>query len=591
LTAPTLQALAAARKRHGQWAGAWWTPGAQGRTARTELATRALAAHWEQTLAALTPCPAAGALALAAVGSAGRGDMGPFSDLDLVVVHDGSPTQDTLAELARALWYPIWDAGFDLDHSVRSLAQCRRVAATDIPAAVGLLSLRYVAGDKDLAQAAASAVLADWRAQSRRRLGELQDAIDARGHAFGELAYRLEPDLKEARGGLRDAVTLDALAASWLVDRPHGELDAHVEHVLDVRDALHAAAGRLTNRLTLADQDATAARMGADTSGLAPADALLAGLANAGRAIDYATTHPLRRALSTAARRGQSRPVFVRGRRTGPRLNPLAQGLAELAGEVVLIPGAPGQEPPGTADPLTVLRAARVAAQTKLPLEALTVQLLRACPPLPNPWPAQALQELQALLATGQHQVPVWEALDQAGLVVRLFPQWAAVRNLVQRNPLHRHTVDRHMIETVATLAQIDTGRARRDIVALACLFHDLGKRPTERDHAKAGAGIVGKLLPQLGVPGADAAQIVRLVAHHLLLAELATTRDPTDAATIDELITAVDGRPDLLDGLAALTEADARAAGPKAWTPWRARLVHVLVVQTQKALITSKGV
>ncbi|NLF06269.1 MAG: phosphohydrolase, partial [Actinomycetales bacterium] len=202
-------------------------------------------------------------IALGAVGSLGRGDLGPASDLDLLVVHDGrTHAASDVAGVAERLWYPIWDAGLDLDHAVRTLTQCRTIASKDLPAAVGLLDLRLVAGDPAVIHRAQSAVLADWRDSTRRRLPELASAARRRAERHGELAYLIEPDLKEARGGLRDATVLFALAATWIADRPHGAVDESYAFLLDVRDELQAVTGRHTNRLLLVDADAVAGRLG-----------------------------------------------------------------------------------------------------------------------------------------------------------------------------------------------------------------------------------------------------------------------------------------------------------------------------------------
>ncbi|MDR1186230.1 MAG: HD domain-containing protein [Bifidobacteriaceae bacterium] len=587
----TFRDLGLARRGSGPLAAVWWTAGRRGRQARTELLRSALGRLWAQTVRA-DPLAAAdaglsagwearssGSAALVAVGSLGRGEAGPMSDLDLVVIHDGAGwDEDRRSRLARALWYPIWDAGFDLDQSFRSLAQCRRIASTDLPAATGLLSLTAVAGDRELAGRAASAVLADWRGAARRRLGDLVESVALREASFGHVAYRLEPDLKEARGGLRDAVVMDALVASWLAEKPRQELDLDGarEYLLDVRDALQSATRRGTDWLLMADQDATARMIDPHLT----ADRLLANLARAGRSLAYGLDTTMRRASANSPGRKALPAVFVRGRRQGPRLAPLAQGLAELDGEIVLASPDAGLD-----DPVLPLRAARVAALSGLAFEPLTVLALRRSPPLPEPWPDQARAELESFLVAGRVVVPVWEALDQAGLIVRIWPEWTGVRNLVQRNPFHRHTVDRHSVEAVAGLAGLALESAPAPLVAVAALFHDLGKRPGERDHSGLGALLARPLFARMGYGEASAAFMVALIRHHLMLAELATSCDPADPATVWALLDSLDHRLDLLDGLAALTEADARAAGPKAWTKQRAALVARLVAAARAAL------
>ncbi|MVA77420.1 HD domain-containing protein [Auraticoccus sp. F435] len=549
------------------------TPGA-GSVLRTTTADRTLS--WLQELWTSAtegheqPISVGSGVALACTGSLARGDGGPLSDLDLVLLHDGramSPTD--LAEVADRLWYPLWDSGVGLDHSVRSAAQCRQVASGDLAVAAAMLDLRPVAGDEKLVTSVSRQLAEDWRAQSRKRLPELVEAVAERHRGAGDLSQSLQPDLKEARGGLRDMVVLQALTRSWLADRPHGAPDRAYAQLLDVRDALHVVTGRSRTILAREDQQPVA-----ELLGLEDADELLTVVSSAARVVHQALYTTMR-----SARQSQQ----ARARRIGPRrpqLEPLGHGLYLHEGEVVLGRGS------DLDDPLLVLRAAVAAASRGLPLGPATVtNLATQGAQLSHPWPPAARELLVALLDTGDGLLEVWEALDQAGVVQRWLPAWTAVRSRPQRNGVHRHTVDRHLLETVLQASRGPSPRSRRDLLLVAALLHDIGKVRGAQDHSRSGEPLARAAALDLGFCAADADLVARLVREHLTLIGLATSRDPTDPQTLTEAAAAVDGRVEVVDLLAALTEADARAVGGTVWTPWRATLLHSLTAHLRASL------
>ncbi|MCX4765269.1 [protein-PII] uridylyltransferase [Streptomyces sp. NBC_01275] len=508
-------------------------------------------------------------VSLVAVGGYGRGELSPRSDLDLLLLHDGGDSK-AVAALADRLWYPVWDLGLALDHSVRTPAEARKTAGEDLKVQLGLLDARHLAGDLALTAGLRTSVLADWRNQAPKRLPELQELCTERAERQGELQYLLEPDLKEARGGLRDATALRAVAASWLADAPREGLDDARRRLLDVRDALHLATGRATDRLALQEQDQVAAELG-----LLDADTLLRQVYEAARVISYAsdvTWREVGRVLRSRAVRPRLRAMLGGGAKPAGERSPLAEGVVEQDGEVVLARAARPER-----DPVLPLRAAAAAAQAGLPLSLHAVRRLAATVrPLPTPWPAEAREQLVTLLGSGQPTIEVWEALEAEGLITRLLPDWERVRCRPQRNAVHIWTVDRHLIETAVRASEFTRRVSRPDLLLVAALLHDIGKG-WPGDHSVAGEIIAKDVAARIGFDRADVAVLAALVRQHLLLIETATRRDLEDPATVRAVAEAV-GTQSTLELLHALTEADALATGPAAWSSWRGSLVADLV-------------
>ncbi|MCX4588962.1 [protein-PII] uridylyltransferase [Streptomyces sp. NBC_01549] len=515
-------------------------------------------------------------VSLVAVGGYGRGELSPRSDLDLLLLHDGGDS-GAVAALADRVWYPIWDLGLALDHSVRTPGEARKTAGDDLKVQLGLLDARHIAGDLGLTAGLRTAVLADWRNQAPKRLPELQELCAERAERQGELQYLLEPDLKEARGGLRDATALRAVAASWLADAPREGLADARRRLLDVRDALHLTTGRATDRLALQEQDQVAAELG-----LLDADTLLRQVYEAARVVSYAsdvTWREVGRVLKSRAVRPRLRAMLGGGPKPAAERSPLAEGVVEMDGEVVLARAARPER-----DPVLPLRAAAAAAQAGLPLSLHAVRRMAAVArPLPTPWPAEAREQLVTLLGSGRPTIEVWEALEAEGLITRLLPDWERVRCRPQRNAVHIWTVDRHLIETAVRASELTRRVGRPDLLLVSALLHDIGKG-WPGDHSVAGEIIARDVAARIGFDRADVAVLSTLVRHHLLLIDTATRRDLEDPATVRSVAEAV-GSQGTLELLHALTEADALATGPAAWSSWRGSLVADLVKRVAAVL------
>ena len=499
------------------------------------------------------------AVALLAVGGYGRCELAPQSDLDVLLVHSKVRNID---EIASRIWYPIWDAGLKLGHAVRTPKETLALCATDLDTATALVTARRVAGDADLGAEVVEGARDAWRKRGRDWLVQLHARILERYASHGEVAFLLEPNLKEGLGGLRDIHALQ-----WAVDaglelsaEDRGHLADCNETLLRVRVALHRHTGRAVEVLRLEDQ-APVARL----AGYGSDDELMAAVAEVGRRVAWIADEAWAQLDPPAHRSPVPRPV--------------APGVEVVNGEVHL-----ADDVDIAGDPTLLLRVATAAARegARIDRESLN-RLGEASPVFPDPWPAGASDDLVALLLEGERAIPVLESLDQRNLLVRVLPEWAPVRSRPQRNAFHRYTVDRHLWQAVANAARLVDRVSRPDLLVLGALFHDLGKG-YPGDHTEVGVELFATIGARMGLVDTDHAVVTSLIDHHLLLADVATRRDLSDDATI-EMVADKLGSTLVLDLLHALTESDSLATGPSAWSDWKAGLVDVLVQRVRARL------
>ena len=494
-------------------------------------------------------------VAFVAVGGYGRRELAPYSDLDLVLVHDDQVDPGALAE---KVWYPLWDAGVRLDHSVRSLSQMVTTSEDDLRVALGLLDVRHLAGDPNLTLRLRTTMLAAWRRQAPERLPALRELVRSRHERVGELAHLSVPDLKEAEGGLRDTTVLKALVATWLVDVPHADLERSRQALLDVRDLLHEASGRPTDRIGPESWAELAEPLGLDD-----AVAVQTHVRELGRRITHLSRLTWRRVDAYLAR-----PASRPGSR-GPGLVPIAAGVALASGEVVLDAGARPDQ-----DPVLLLRAAAEAAERDVVLAPATAaRLVREAAPLagavagrgaPAAGPAAGVGA-RAAATSGRR----WRRPGPSSLVL---PEWERIRLLPHASPIHRFTVDRHVVETCREAAGLIRSVRRPDVLMVAALLHDIGKGGLT-EHSVAGEPIARRIATRMGFDDEGVDLIALLVRWHLLLAETATTRDPDDPATLSASRrgSAPRRRSPCWSRSPRPTPEPPR---PQAWSRWRAGLV-----------------
>jgi len=498
-------------------------------------------------------------VALIAVGGYGRRELAPFSDLDVLLVHRGVKNID---EIASLMWYPIWDAGLKLGHAVRTPKETLQICATDLDTATALVTARHLAGSELLAQEVIGSARDAWRQRGRTWLVTLHERMQERYVTSGEVAFLLEPNIKEGLGGLRDihALWWAVEAGLVLTSQDADALKKCNETLLQVRVALHQHTNRVGDVLHLEEQIPVAVALE-----YANDDALMSAIAVAGQQVAW---------ISDEAWSQLDPPASASAVPQG-----IASGVALVNGEIRL---ADDIDPAD--DPTLVLRVATAAARHRARIDRDSLNRLGERTQVwPDPWPAGASDDLVALLLEGDAAIAVFEALDQRNLIVKVLPEWEPNRSRPQRNAYHRYTVDRHLWQTVANAAALADRVSRPDLLVLGALFHDIGKG-YPGDHTEVGVKMFATIGVRMGLSAEDIDIVTMLIQHHLLLPDIATRRDLSDDATLTMVAETVKTTL-VLELLHALTEADSLATGSSAWGSWKAGLVTMLVDRVSHVL------
>jgi [protein-PII] uridylyltransferase len=506
-----------------------------------------------------------GDVALVALGGYGRGMLAPRSDLDLLILHDGSATPD-VAALAEHLLYPLWDAGLHVGHAVRTPEACVAIAAERLDTTTAMLDGRLLAGSGSAWDDVRSAVLELVRGDPPAFAERLAADRVARRDRFGSVSSLLEPELKEGVGGLRDVHALAWLQtaigppledAGILRGSERRSVEKAEEFLARVRGALHLESGRGSDRLLAELQPSIARAMGfADEPGLPAVDGLMRSVFEQARQVEHVSASVFDR--------------FLRGSSPPAPLEPTPEG---------------------------ILRAFAVVARDGDVMSAATLDAVAAVSiDADVPWTEPIRAAFLELLRCGSAAAEGLETLDRVGILERFVPAWGPVRCRPQRDPYHRSSVDVHLLASFAGVARLleDPGddpsvapavRAvpDTDALRLGALLHDIGKTG-EGHHVEVGTRVAGETLDHMGVSGPTAEVARFLVAEHLLLSDTATRRDLDDERLIVGVADRV-GDPGRLAALYLLTMADAEATGPLAWTPWRSTLVRELVGKVRRVL------
>ena len=558
-------------------------------------------------------------ISLIALGGYGRGEMSPESDLDIQLLYSDDYRRD-ISDLARDLWYPLWDENLKLGNSVGSLNDITLLARHEINTATTLLSVRHVAGDPKVTKKLRAKAHKIWYSQAGQWIGELLADADKRHEQFGSVAYMLEPNLKQGEGGLRDT-HLMCWALSAIMGEPafgkDDEDEEHLDHSLgsgvfsddqEIREAydvllsnrieLHRVARRPEDRLLFDYQDRIA-----EAAGYKDARDLMSHVSLSARLLAWRLKE-----MSVQSQLLSGRPNVIsrlRSRKGSSRValernwEPLSSD-SEMSGsedlEAAEIASQDGQSqkyvrinPDAKLEPLSVLRLAVAAAELNASIDRDTMAwLAQEAPPISEPWPSEARDLFVKLLGTGRPAVHVIEELDMMELFSKLLPEWEPCRCLRQQNVYHRFTVDRHLCEAAAEAAPLVDQVERPDLLLVGSFLHDIGKG-YPGDHTVVGIPLVGQIAKRMGFERQDITVLQNLVEHHLLLPDVATRRDLNDENVIKGVAEKVK-TVEMLQCLAALTEADSIATSTHAWSPWKKNLLDNLVNRTETYLTEGKA-
>ncbi len=545
-------------------------------------------------------------IAVMAVGGYGRGEMAPFSDVDLLFL---TPYKITAwaESVIESMLYILWDLRLKVGHSSRTIRDCLRLGAEDFTIRTSMLEQRYLAGQKPLADEL------DDRLKSELFKGTGKEFIEAklqerdeRHHKQGE-RYMVEPNVKEGKGGLRDLQSL-----YWIAKYIYGvqdvaelvplglftpdEFDRFVEaedFLWAVRSHLHLATGRATEQLNFDLQVEVADRMGyEDRAGRRAVEVFMQRYFREATRVGELTRIFL---TKLEAAHVKSAPLLERIFRRKPRVKPgykVVHGRLDVSDPKKFL-----------TDKMNLLRLFEEGLRTGMLIHPDAMRLVTANlhlidDEMRNDKEAQRIF-LDLLLKHGNPERAL-RRMNELGVLSAFLPEFEHIVAMMQFNMYHSYTVDEHTIQCIVNLAQIERRElieelplassilergVNRRVLYVALLLHDIAKGRPE-DHSILGAKIARKVAPRLGLSKSESETTEWLVRYHLLMSDMAQKRDISDPRTVRDFAKAVK-TVKRLDLLTVLTVCDIRGVGPTTWNNWKATLLRALHAETKRALET----
>ncbi len=544
-------------------------------------------------------------LSVLAVGGYGRGDMAPFSDVDLLFLtpYKITPWAESVIE---TMLYLLWDLRMKVGHASRTIADCLRLGKEDFTIRTSLLEQRYLAGDEPLSNKLHDRLRDDlFKSTGREFIAAKLEERDLRHEKQGGQRYVVEPNVKEGKGGLRDLQSM-----FWIAKYVHGVDDAadlvplgvftREEYEMLVRAEdflwatrchLHLVTNRPTEQLTFDLQVEVASRMGyVDTAGRRGVEHFMQDYFRHATSVGDLTRIFLTSLEASHNKPGPSLATLFRRRKK------LRDGYKEINNRLAIL-----DEDAFLSDPLNFLRLFDEALRTGLLIHPDAMRLVvgnldRIDDNLRNSKEANKIF-LGLLLKRGNPERAL-RRMNELGVLGAFMPEFAPIVAMMQFNMYHSYTVDEHTIQCISQMAQIERqelteplplassifeGDVNRKVLYVAMLLHDIGKGRPE-DHSILGAQIARRVAPRLGLKKEECETVEWLVRYHLLMSDVAQKRDISDPRTVRDFAKVVKNRK-RLDLLTILTVCDIRGVGPETWNNWKAMLLRQLHAETARAL------
>jgi len=557
-------------------------------------------------------------LALIALGGYGRGELNPFSDIDVMLLHHQRATEISpdLEEMVNQVLYLLWDSGFKVGHSTRSIKEAIAQANRDMRTKTAMLESRFLAGDSELAR--------EFRKQFRSKCVEghergyvemrMQDQV-ARHKKFGDSVYLQEPNLKSGCGGLRDYQNLlwmtyfregslstnQLVGKDWLSESDQRRIERAYDFLLRLRTDLHYATGRATDVLHINLQEQIARRLNySPRNGQLRSEALMRDYYEHTRNI-FRVTERITEQFVSGYVTNKTRALFSFLPLVGAAKTPIGDSFFVQNKQL-----HPARRDLFRKEPEQMMRTFELAQRRSLDLGPELADLLsRSLRHVTRTYQyARGPREIFKLILSQKGRVgPILRTMHRVDFLGRYIPEFGQLTCLVQHEFLHRYTADEHTlvcIDKLDALAETNDPKlvAYRNIfeqledplvLYLALLLHDSGKAVGARPHSEGSALFAQRVAARLQLSPEQRKSLILLVDHHLTLSKTAQQRNLDDPATVMEFGRIVKHQRNL-NKLMLLTLADGQGASPEAWSDWKESLVWELFHETSRYLADQKS-